>query len=183
MRSGNRSADAIFALSEETASSYAVECISQAQCILRAFGDGFRTVFEQTMTEDAACLGEMIEATILVPKGTVRKEDSSFVDAMRNGFMTYVLIKAISGMGAYAVSYGAGTAVAIGLLSNPVGWTIAAAAGSNRWPQRYGRRSEATAWSRPTIEAQLASLDAPFEKRPIVLSRPHSDRSTTMRWN
>lgn len=130
IRSSKQSAEAIFAMSEDTVSAYAVRCIEQAQQILHRFDRDFRTAFENAAMEDAKCLGDLLSADISVPTAAVRKTDNNFVDALRNGYMTFASISAVSGMGAYAANWAAGAAVAFGLLTNPIGWAVGVAAGA-----------------------------------------------------
>jgi len=108
---------------------YAAECNQEVKQILEEFVTRVRKAYEDVLTVGASELSKIRVPQLQFEASQVRTPNSGRFDAFRAAAMNWNLVGNLASKTAGAVGWTAAAATWFGLLSNPVGWTVAATAG------------------------------------------------------
>jgi GTP-binding protein EngB required for normal cell division len=154
-------AEAVYECAPAILSDYAAACSRVSGRIVDEFSRDYQAAFNSTVSKGVMELRDAMVPVVAIESTTVRPDSSGRLDASRNALMNFSVFGGLTGGASYGVGYAAGAAVALGLISNPVGWVIAAGAGvtalaTTIWSAVKGYRS--------VRERQLATAMANLER-------------------
>jgi hypothetical protein len=144
IRTRFRTAERVYENAVGCLSTYAAECSQTGGAILEGFHRDYVAAYLRAVREGSAQLRKLLEdafnagsselqleftSEVAVESSRVRRDGTSRLDAARIALSNFSMVGTVTGAASYGVGYAAGAAVAFGLISNPVGWTIAVGAG------------------------------------------------------
>jgi GTP-binding protein EngB required for normal cell division len=122
-------AEAVYECAPAILGDYAAACSHNGRKIVDGFNRDYQAAFARTVSKGIAELRDTVVPDVTIGAASARSDEAGRLDAIRAGFMNFSMFGGLTGGASYGVGYAAGAAVALGLISNPVGWAIAAGAG------------------------------------------------------